>query len=911
MSFTESQQMAYDAMMSGENVFLTGEAGTGKSYVIQEFIKEKKKDVLVCAPTGIAAINVGGITLHKAFRLPLGTLYPNVRIKARSVVEAAKTIIIDEISMCKIDTFSVISYILRRTKKHKQLIVVGDFFQLPPVLTDREKDFLYEKWGNSLSEEYTIDDLSEPYAFLSKNWKTFNFRTIVLTEQVRQRDDLQFLNALNKIRVGDEAGISWIMRHSSPTPKQGAIYLCGRNDVVSAKNQECLNQLKTVPKQYISEISGDINESDSPAEKVLTLKKDCRVMALVNDNEDKQYVNGSLGTVKDLGDDYVIVDFDNGNKGVTVGKYTWTAKDYKSEEKVVKEYRLEKGRSKRTGLVNLSPWKVAADGERLPTDTVTEDGRALVRTVTKKSFSLIPCGSITQIPLKLAYAVTIHKSQGQTYDSVTLNPHCFAPGQLYVALSRVRKITDLYLEGRIKYSDLQTSYAVKEFYSRIQGDNEKELFLPSYAVSSEEMKEFKAWWAKILKQRKITGQNMQEGNRDNIPSDDKSNKDVNTPESLRKIGDSYYLKMNYDKAIKYYKDAAEQGDAVAQNILGFMYENGRGVPENYEVAMEWYQKAEEQGHEDALADVAHLKVAGSNLLIKNDNKNKPHARDCDEALKSYINAAKQGDPSVQRDLGYKYQYGKGVPQDYAEAMKWYRKAAEQDYSIALNDLGCMYYNGKGVPQNFAEAAKWFKKAAEQGESVAQYNLGNMYRDGKGVPQDYAMALRWYRKASAQDYSLAITALGYMYEYGKGVPQDYVEAARLYRKAADKDCSSAQRNLGYMYESGKGVPKYYPEALVWYRKAAEQGDSIAQRNLGNMYRDGKGVPQDYAEALEWYRKATEQGNADALADIGYMYECGKGVNKNITEAIAYYLKAARKGNSYAKERVKMLTSKTTS
>ena len=899
MSFTKSQQLAYDAMMSGENVFLTGEAGTGKSYVIKEFLKKKNKDVLVCAPTGIAAINVGGITLHRAFHLPPGILRPNVRIKPGSVIITAKTIIIDEISMCRVDVFSVIAYILRRTRTHKQLIVVGDFFQLPPVLKDKEKDYLYNYWESNVSEEFEIDDLNEPYAFLSKNWEKFHFRSICLTEQMRQRDDLDFLKNLNRIRVGDESAIPWIVQHASSTPRQGAVYLSSLNADVSMKNKRGLDQINAVPKQYRADIKGNFDKNDSLAEEVLTLKTGCRVMALVNDTTDKKYVNGSLGTVKSMGSDYVIVDFDNGNKNVTVGRYTWFAYDYKSEEKEIKEYRIIKGGADKTGKIKPTTWRVIADGEAAPTQTVTDDGRTLVRTVTKKSIIKTQCGSITQIPLKLAYAVTIHKSQGQTYDAVVLNPYCFDSGQLYVALSRVRRITDLYLERPIEYTDLQTSYVVKDFYSRIQAESNRSLLLPSYPVTSEEMKKFKAWWSRILKQRKLTGQNKQEEDLENDATVEGYDDNFDS-QNLNKIGDKYFLQERYEEAFKYYKDAAEQGDAVAQNKLGYMYENGCGVPENYDTAMKWHQKAKKQGHVDAFADIGHL------ISYRKSVENETYSDDYDEELRKCKEAAEQGDSVSQYNLGYKYHYGKGVQQDYAEAVKWYRKAAAQGYTDATTNLGYMYYFGKGVTQDYIEAAKLYRKAAEQGISVAQYNLGVMHEYGKGVLQNYAEAVKWYRKAAAQGYSLAINALGNMYEYGKGVPQDYVEAARLYQKAAEQGELIAQCNLGYMYEFGKGVPVYYPEAVRWYKKAAEQGYSSAQRSLGCMYRDGKGVLQDYAEALRWYQKAAEQGNDYALADIGYLYEFGKGVERNSNVAKSYYMKAIKLGNSYAKERLKVLT-----
>ena len=605
MTFTKGQQLAYDAMMSGENVFLTGEAGTGKSYVIQKFVEKKGRDVLVCAPTGVAAINVGGMTLHRAFHLPTGILHPNARIKSGSVIRAARIIIIDEISMCRLDIFSVIANILRRTRTHKQLIVVGDFFQLPPVLKDKEVDYLCNSWKSNVSEDFEIDDLHEPYAFLSKNWQKFQFRSICLTEQMRQRDDLDFLKNLNLIRVGNETAIPWIMQHASPIPKQGAIYLSSLNADVALKNKRGLDQINAVSQQYRAEIKGSFDKNDSLAEEILTLKAGCRVMALVNDTTDEKYVNGSLGTVKSLGKDYVVVDFDNGNKNIVMGYYTWLAHDYVSEEKEYKEYRLIIGSDDNKGKIKLSPWKVVADGEAIPTETVAEDGRALVRTVTKKSIVKKQSGSMTQIPLKLAYAVTIHKSQGQTYDAVVLNPYCFDSGQLYVALSRVRRITDLFIERPIEYSDLQTSYVVKEFYSRIQAESNRNLLLPSYPVTYEEMKKFKAWWSRILKQRRLTGQNKPDDGFGDIMIHAVRNNNYN-PIKLNQTGDEYFQQKKYEKAAKYYKEAAEQEDAVAQNKLGYMYENGLGVPEDYEEAMNWYQKAEEQGHGDVLADMLNI-----------------------------------------------------------------------------------------------------------------------------------------------------------------------------------------------------------------------------------------------------------------------------------------------------------------
>ncbi len=172
-------------------------------------------------------------------------------------------------------------------------------------------------------------------------------------------------------------------------------------------------------------------------------------------------------------------------------------------------------------------------------------------------------------------------------------------------------------------------------------------------------------------------------------------------------GMAAYKRKDYSQALRYWKQCAEEGNAVAQYNLGVMYENGEGVPQDYAEAVKWYRKAAEQGY-----------------------------------------------ASAQYNLGVMYDNGEGVPESDAEAVKWYRKAAEQGHAAAQNNLGWMYEFGKGVPQDYAEAVKWYRKAAEQGYAVAQNNLGVMYEFGKGVPQDYAEALRWFNKSAAQGEAFA-------------------------------------------------------------------------------------------------------------------------------------------------------------
>jgi len=226
----------------------------------------------------------------------------------------------------------------------------------------------------------------------------------------------------------------------------------------------------------------------------------------------------------------------------------------------------------------------------------------------------------------------------------------------------------------------------------------------------------------------------------------------------------------------------------------------------------------------------------------------------------------EADSAANYNLGEKYYYGNGVPQDYTKAAKWYRKAAEQGYAPAQSNLGVMYEHGKGVPKDYTKAVEWYRKATEQGIAIAQFNLGVMYDNGKGVPKDYAEALKWYRKAAEQGNASAQYNLGCMYANGKGVPQDYTKAAEWYRKAAEQGVAHAQYSLGLMYDYGDGVPKDYAKAVKWYRKAAEQGNAKAQFMLGYMYDRGNGVPKDYAKAVKWYRKAAEQGLAEAQSAI---------------------------------------------
>jgi len=306
-------------------------------------------------------------------------------------------------------------------------------------------------------------------------------------------------------------------------------------------------------------------------------------------------------------------------------------------------------------------------------------------------------------------------------------------------------------------------------------------------------------------------------------------------------------------------DPARQGD------LGFNYATGDGVPQDYAEAVKWFRKAADQGNA----------VAQSNLGVMYDN-GQGVAQDYAEAVKWFRKAADQGNAKAQTNLGVMYDNGRGVPQDYAEAVKWYRKAADQGNAVAQTNLGVMYDNGRGVPQDYAEAVKWYRKAADQGDASAQTNLGFMYSKGQGVPQDYAEAVKWYRKAVDQGNASAQTNLGYMYSKGQGVPQDYAEAVKWYRKAADQGNANAQNSLGGMYSYGRGVPKNIETARMWWTKAekADEASSTATYNLGESYYAGEefGDTDNADRATTYWKKvinstpSTDQNHKLASAGL---------------------------------------------
>lgn len=291
-------------------------------------------------------------------------------------------------------------------------------------------------------------------------------------------------------------------------------------------------------------------------------------------------------------------------------------------------------------------------------------------------------------------------------------------------------------------------------------------------------------------------------------------------DSQKALADDYYYGHNgravdYEKAAKLYRMAANEGDAYSQYSLGYCYDKGHGVPQLPAEAFKWYRKAAEQDYN-----------------------------------------------SAQISLGLCYEKGVGVEKNATEAVRWYTKAAEDGSARAQCNLGVCYSKGIGVDVDHDKAFKWLLRSAEQGNARAQDLIGDAYYYGRGVSQDRKEAVKWYRKSADQDYLSAMYDLGWSYYKGQGVEQDYAEAFRLFSRSAEMGDSASQQCLGEFYENGYGVEADAEKAVYWYGKAMKQDNPRSIFSMARCYENGVGVEKSIDKALEFYRMAAEKGNKEA-------------------------------------------------
>jgi ATP-dependent exoDNAse (exonuclease V) alpha subunit len=408
-----------DEMENGEDcLFITGKAGTGKSTLLKYFCKHSKKKVVVLAPTGIAALNIGGQTIHSFFGLPPRPL-SKAEIKPRNndkVYKALDIIIIDEISMVRADLMDTIDFFMRINGRDRykpfggaRVIFFGDLFQLPPVVASPEEHLI-------LQQNY-----ESPYFFSAKIFEEFPITMIELREVYRQTDR-HFIRLLDSVRTGamdyDEF-MELNERHIAdfPTDSEFYIILSARNATVNEINKSRLESLKSDEYSYLPQVSGEINVE--PVESPLRLKLGAQVMFLKNDPK-RRFANGTIGKVCYLDNEEIKVQIlrpDGTLKTIDVERHEW---------EVIK-YQL--------GTEGL-------------------DAKAV--------------GSYKQFPLKLAWAMTIHKSQGKTFDRVIIDMKggAFETGQTYVALSRCRTLEGIVLRSPLQSRDILIDPRILDFYQQ-------------------------------------------------------------------------------------------------------------------------------------------------------------------------------------------------------------------------------------------------------------------------------------------------------------------------------------------------------------------------------------------------------------------------------------------------------------
>ncbi|MDN4471906.1 AAA family ATPase [Demequina sp. SYSU T00b26] len=422
LTFTEDFERALDLLDSGAHMFLTGRAGTGKSTLIRHFLATTGRRAITVAPTGIAALNVDGYTIHRLFSFPMGVTEEHVRgpryFPGRFAQTLAEldTLIVDEASMVRADLFDALAAALERFgPKHGepfggvQLVLVGDLHQLPPVVRDDEVAFFDERFGT-------------PYFFSARHFDRDRFAVVELTTVFRQIGDSGLVDILNAVREGsllDDARAALNARTDpdfEPPEDEFWLTLATTNRIVGARNRHMLDRLPAPVRSYRAEIEGDTDGFEHPTEASLDLAVGAQVMLLNNDPLDR-WANGTLGRILEL---------------------------TKDRDGPVVHVGLREGV---TVHVRPHTWEI--------TRPVASGGAVRHEVV----------GRFTQLPMKLAWAITIHKSQGQTLHRVVvdLTGGTFANGQLYVALSRCTSLDGLVLRRDVLPRDLKTDGRIRRF----------------------------------------------------------------------------------------------------------------------------------------------------------------------------------------------------------------------------------------------------------------------------------------------------------------------------------------------------------------------------------------------------------------------------------------------------------------
>ncbi len=424
---------------TNQNIFLTGKAGTGKTTFLRNITKYTHKSVIVAAPTGIAAINAGGVTLHSLFQLPFGAFIPDnnglnnqymstpintprtllssfqMHKTKRNMLKKMELLVIDEVSMLRADLLDAIDLILRSVRRERdlpfggvQVLFIGDLLQLPPVVKDDEWKFIGAYYPSVF--------------FFSSQVLRQEPPLYVELEKIYRQSDNTFIGLLNNLRnnVMTESDAQLLNNYYKPGYEQksndGVILLTTHNRIANDKNLKALQGLKQASVYFKAEVIGDFKEFSFPTELQLEFKKGAQVMFTKNDYSGEQkYFNGKIGTITKLSKTQIEVSFSDGSQSALAEPYLWENKKY----------------------------------------AVDKDSNEIEESIV---------GTFKQYPLKLAWAITVHKSQGLTFDKAIIDvERAFAPGQIYVALSRLRSLDGLILTSPIPKEGFQVDPSLKLF----------------------------------------------------------------------------------------------------------------------------------------------------------------------------------------------------------------------------------------------------------------------------------------------------------------------------------------------------------------------------------------------------------------------------------------------------------------
>lgn len=445
LDFNEQFTRAYDFLENSlNNIFITGKAGTGKSTLLQYFRDNTHKNIVVLAPTGVAAVNIKGETIHSFFKFkpditPEGVRSIKIRKKQRDIYKKIDAIVIDEISMVRADLLDCVDAFLRFHGKNKklpfgglQMIFIGDLYQLPPVITSTDRNIfkgIYD--GPYFFNAKVFKELNRIRQSLEKSRKhNVNGMEFIELEKIYRQKDNNFINLLNSIRnnsVTDE-DIEILNKRCIPEfkPRRNDlyIYLTTTNALADAINRDRLNALKAKSYHYEGQVAGKFEFKNPPTHQSLSLKIDAQVMLLNNDSEGR-WINGSIGKIISIqkernSTDIIVVELTGGRR-VKVTPFTWEMFRFSYDE-----------------------------------DTKTIESETI--------------GSFTQYPIRLAWAVTIHKSQGKTFSKVIVDigQGTFSHGQIYVALSRCTNFEGLILKKPILKKHIFMDWRIVRFMTNYQ-----------------------------------------------------------------------------------------------------------------------------------------------------------------------------------------------------------------------------------------------------------------------------------------------------------------------------------------------------------------------------------------------------------------------------------------------------------